>query len=133
MSAHPRPVLDDDNAPFWLGCREHRLLLQRCGKCRRWRFPPRPRCASCRSSEVAWQEASGEGVVASYTICHPPVLAAFADRVPYNVVVVRLDEGPHLVANVIDADPEVGMRVAVRFVHIDDGLTLPQFGPAGNR
>lgn len=61
------------------------------------------------------------------------MLAAFADRVPYNVVVVRLDEGPHLVANVIDADPEVGMRVAVRFVHIDDGLTLPQFGPAGNR
>jgi uncharacterized OB-fold protein len=66
----------------------------------------------------------------SFTICHPPVLPAYTDRVPYNVIVVRLDEGPYLVSNLIDADPAVGLRVTVTFTDIDDGLTLPQFRPA---
>ena len=124
---HPRPVLDDDNAPFWLGCRERRLMLQRCRGCSAWRFPPRPRCVSCLSTDVSWEEASGRGEIASYTICHPPVLPAYAERLPYNVVVVRLDEGPHLVSNLLDAEPEVGLRVVVTFVDVDDELTLPQF------
>jgi uncharacterized OB-fold protein len=124
---HPRPVLDDDNAPFWLGCREHRLMLQRCESCDAWQFPPRSRCRSCRSSDVSWQQASGRGTVASYTICHPPVLPAYADRVPYNVIVVRLDEGPHLVSNLLDAEPSVDLPVQVKFVQVDDELTLPQF------
>jgi uncharacterized OB-fold protein len=67
--------------------------------------------------------------VVSFTICHPPVLPAYADKVPYNVVVVRLDEGPHLVSNLIDADPQVGLRVTVTFTDIDDKLTLAQFTP----
>ncbi|MFL6238705.1 MAG: Zn-ribbon domain-containing OB-fold protein [Actinomycetes bacterium] len=130
MNAHPRPVLDADNAPFWLGCREGRLTLQRCGACGTWRFPPRPRCAACASDDVSLERASGRGEIASYTICHPPVLPAYADRVPYNVIVVRLEEGPHLVSNLLDAEPFVGMGVVVEFVDVDDELTLPQFRPA---
>jgi uncharacterized OB-fold protein len=68
--------------------------------------------------------------VASYTICHPPVLPAFADRVPYNAVVVQLDEGPYLVSNLVGVENdeiEVGMPVEVTFVDLDDELTIPQF------
>jgi uncharacterized OB-fold protein len=72
---------------------------------------------------------SGEGTIASYTICHPPVLPAFAERVPYNVIVVQLDEGPHMVSNLIGGAPEVALRVGVTFVPVDDELTLPQFRP----
>lgn len=74
----------------------------------------------------------GTGTVASFTICHPPVLPAFADRVPYNAVVVQLDEGPFLVSNLVDVPNEaiiVGMPVEVTFVDLDDDLTLPQFRP----
>ncbi len=127
MTRHPRPVLDDDNALFWLGCREHRLVVQRCGSCGTWRFPPRPRCASCQSADMSWEEVSGRGEVVSFTMCHPPVLPAYADRVPYNVIVVQLAEGPHVVSNLVDGDPEVGMPVAVTFVDVDGELTLPQF------
>jgi uncharacterized OB-fold protein len=127
MSGHPHPVLDSDNAPFWRGCREHRLLMQRCVRCGTWRFPPRPRCASCLSDVATWEEVSGRGEIVSFTICHPPVLPAYADRVPYNVIVVRLDEGPHLISNLLDAAPEVGMPVHITFTTVDDELTLPQF------
>jgi uncharacterized protein len=124
MTLHPRPVLDDDNAPFWLGCRDRRLMLQRCGSCGAWQFPPRSLCTSCRSADVSWEQASGGGIVSSYTICHPPVLPAYADRVPYNVIVVQLEEGPFLVSNLLDADPSVDLAVRVDFVVIDDELTL---------
>jgi uncharacterized OB-fold protein len=72
----------------------------------------------------------GTGTVASFTICYPPVLPAFAERVPYNAVVVQLDEGPFLVSNLVDIDNDaiaVGLPVEVTFVDLDDELTLPQF------
>lgn len=74
----------------------------------------------------------GTGTLVSFTICHPPVLPAFAERVPYNAVVVQLDEGPFIVSNLVDVaneDLAVGLRVAVTFVDLDDELTLPQFRP----
>jgi uncharacterized OB-fold protein len=61
------------------------------------------------------------------------VLPAFADRVPYNAVVVELDEGPFMVSNLLDVandDLEVGMAVEVAYVDLDDETTLPQFRPA---
>jgi uncharacterized protein len=72
----------------------------------------------------------GTGTVASFTICYPPVLPAFADRVPYNAVVIELDEGPFLVSNLVDIendDIEVGLPVEVTFVDLGDDVTLPQF------
>jgi len=58
------------------------------------------------------------------------VLPAFADRAPYNAVVVQLDEGPFMVSNLVDIDNEaieVGLPVEVTFVDLDEDLTLPQF------
>jgi uncharacterized OB-fold protein len=124
---HPRPAPDADTEPFWEGCRHHLLLLQQCGECATWRFPPRPRCPSCRSQQFAWKATSGQGSVASYTICHPPVLPAYVDRVPYNVIVVELVEGPFMISNLIDAEPRLDAVVEVTFVDVDDELTLPQF------
>jgi uncharacterized OB-fold protein len=124
---HPHPAPDEDTAPFWDGCRSHQLMLQRCAGCDSWRFPPRPRCPSCLSSAFTWEAASGDGVIASYTICHPPVLPAFADRVPYDVIVVELAEGPFLVSNLVEGSPSVGAPVTVTFIDIDAELSLPQF------
>ncbi|MDX6284951.1 MAG: hypothetical protein QOG53_436 [Frankiales bacterium] len=123
----PHPAPDAETAPFWEGCRRHELLLQNCANCAAWRFPPRPRCPSCRSDEFAWKQVSGQGRIASYTICHPPVLPAYADRVPYNVIVVELAEGPFIISNLMGADPSVDAPVEVTFVDVDDELTLPQF------
>lgn len=61
------------------------------------------------------------------------MLPAFADRVPYNAIVVELEEGPFVVSNLVDhddADLVVGRAVEVTFADIDAELTLPQFRPA---
>lgn len=129
----PRPLPGPDDEPFWSWCRRHELRLQRCDDCGAYRYHPRPRCPECRSVDATWTPVRGTGRVASYTVCYPPVLPAFADRVPYNAVVVELDEGPFMVSNLLDVandDLEVGMAVEVAYVDLDDETTLPQFRPA---
>ena len=89
----PRPAPGAVEAPFWQHLRNGELRLQRCAACGTYRHPPGPRCTHCRSGEAEWVPASGTGEVWSYTVCHPPVLPAFAAHTPYAAVVVRLDEG----------------------------------------
>jgi uncharacterized OB-fold protein len=68
--------------------------------------------------------------VHTVTVTHQAAHPAFASRVPYVVVVVRLDEGPLVIGNVLDAPPSsicIGQPVTVVFEEIADGVTLPQF------
>jgi uncharacterized OB-fold protein len=128
----PLPLPDDDTRPFWEGCRRHELRMQRCADCGALRFTPRPLCPRCRSGDCEWVPVSGRGTVASRVVVHPPVLPAFADRVPYVVVLVELAEDPtlRLVGNVLDAAPdevEIGHPVEVAFEELTDEITLPQW------
>lgn len=127
----PHPAADPDTAPFWEYCRAGELRIQRCSDCRTFRHHPRPICPYCQSERVEWTQCAGTGTVFSYTICHRPVLPAFDAEVPYNVIVVQLDEGPFMVSNLVDSDegPSVGLRVHVAYSKVDETLTLPQFRP----
>lgn len=127
---HPRPALTGDAAPFWRHVRDGVLHVQACGACGALRHPPRPRCAACHHADRRWVPVSGRAEVWSYTVCHPPVLDAFADRVPYVAVVVRLAEGPFLVSNLVGVEPdevEVGMEVELAVTPLDDEVSLPLF------
>ena len=87
------PDLDDqDSKPFWEGTARGELLVQRCGQCGRMRIPPRPMCQDCRSLKNEWVPLSGKGRIWSFVVPHPPLLPAFMEVAPYNVVVVELDE-----------------------------------------
>ena len=135
MSAPSRPVpeFDDVTTPFWEAAARHELVLQTCSSCGTVRHPPRPVCPSCLSWEHEWKPASGRGVVWSWVVAHPPVLPAFADKTPFNVAVVELDEGVRMVGNLLDvANEEIheGMAVEVAWEDVEDGVTLPQWRPA---
>src|SRR5205807_1494132 len=81
-------------AEFWEGCAVGELRVQACASCGRRRMPPRPMCPWCRSFEVRWEPTSGRARVWSVVIPHPPLLPAYGDQAPYNVVVVELDDDP---------------------------------------
>ena len=126
----PRPALTQDNAFWFEGAREHRLLIQRCKQCGTLRHPPRPMCSECQSYEWDVVIASGRGTVYSYVINHYPQVPAF--DYPLAVGLIELEEGTRLVANVIGVDPadiRVGMPVEVEWVDHDPELTLPAFRP----
>jgi uncharacterized OB-fold protein len=133
----PRPdPVDPDDAFFWQSLRDGALRIQRCIACGAYRHPPRPVCAACGAASVEWVVAAGTGEVWSYTIVHRPTLPAFADRVPYGAVVVRLDEGVFMVSNVVDCpvtELAVGLRVEVAPTRLvagpeaGDDVVLPLF------
>jgi uncharacterized OB-fold protein/acyl dehydratase len=126
----PRPALTRDNAFWFEGARQHRLLIQRCTKCGTLRHPPRPMCAECRSYEWDVLDASGRGTVYSFVVNHYPEVPAF--DYPLAVGLIELEEGTRLVANIIGIEPgdiHVGMPVEVEWVDHDPELSLPAFRP----
>lgn len=128
----PYPVPNPDNDGFWEACRRGELRLQRCLPCGAWRHHPRPMCPGCHSLDYEWAPASGRGVVHTFTIVHRPTLPAFEDQVPYNVAVVRLDEGPLMVSNLVDCVAEairIDLPVEVVFEPLTDTISLPKFRP----
>jgi 3-oxo-4,17-pregnadiene-20-carboxyl-CoA hydratase alpha subunit len=134
MSSPPRPVPDPDvsGTPFWEAAARHELVLQTCSSCGTIRHPPRPMCAVCNSMEYTFEQASGRGRIWSWVIAHAPVLPSFAEKVPYNVVVVELDEGVRMVGNLFDVDNDAiteGMPVTVDFEDVEEGVSLPVWRP----
>jgi uncharacterized protein len=127
----PRPALTQDNAFWFEGARQHRLLIQRCKQCGTLRHPPRPMCSECRSYEWDVVDASGRGTVYSFVVNHYPQVPAF--DYPLAVGLIELEEGTRLVANVIGVEPgdiRVGMPVEVEWVDHDADLSLPAFRPS---
>ncbi|MFG5721385.1 bifunctional MaoC family dehydratase N-terminal/OB-fold nucleic acid binding domain-containing protein [Streptomyces murinus] len=124
----PRPVVNRDNAGFWRGVAEHRLLIQRCTGCGTLRHPWLPGCNACGGPDWDTVEASGEGTVHSYVVMHHPPFPAFDP--PYAVALVQLAEGVRMVSNVVGVPYDkvrIGMPVRLEFAAYDDELTLPVF------
>ena len=127
----PRPALTQDNAFWFEGARQHRLLIQRCKECGTLRHPPRPMCSECRSYEWDVVDASGRGTVYSFVVNHYPQVPAF--DYPLAVGLIELEEGTRLVADVIGVEPseiQVGMPVELEWVDHDPDLSLPAFKPS---
>ena len=124
----PQPTCDD--AEFWAAARRGELRFQRCAACGGFRHYPRPTCPACLSRDFTWERSGGRGTVYTWTVVRGPTLPAFADALPYNVVDVLLEEGVHLVSQVLDCAPEemrAGMAVEAVFVPASEETTLVKF------
>jgi uncharacterized OB-fold protein len=130
----PMPDPTDLTRPFWEGAAEHRLMIARCQRCGYYLHPPRPMCRRCQSEEVAPEQVSGNGILYTYTVTPTAFHPYWADKVPYVVAVVQLNEQPglRLMTNIVDCPEEslrVGLPVEVAFKEAAPGLTLPVFRP----
>ena len=123
------PDISADTAAFWEGCKEHKLVLQKCKKCGKLRWPAAYLCPNCLSEETELCELSGEGVIYSYAIYYKPFHPSVADKVPYVVAEVDLKEGARLVSNIVDcelSELKCGLPVEVRFID-GEGYARPVF------
>lgn len=123
---------DAATRPFWDACRRRELRLQRCSECGAFRQPPSAGCPHCGSAQSDWPLLSGRGTVFSYTIVHHAAVPPLAAEVPYNVVVVALDDAPgaRLISNLLDVAPAevaVGMRVVIAWDEVKPDVVLPRF------
>ncbi len=77
-------------------------------------------------------DTSGRGVVETYTVIRRAVSAEFEDDVPYVVALIKLEEGPMLMSNVVDCEPDtvrIGLDVVVAFEQRSPEIAIPQFRP----
>lgn len=106
------------------------LLLQVCDDCHRLRHPPSAMCPACQSVRTRWQKSQGQGSVHSAVTIHHSSLPGFAERTPYTMLTVTLDEQVRLLAPLAFAAtevPAIGARVALEFISPSDGSLLPTF------
>ncbi|MBW2544995.1 MAG: Zn-ribbon domain-containing OB-fold protein [Deltaproteobacteria bacterium] len=128
----PLPKINADTKEFWEGCREHLIKIQKCADCGFVRWPPSFICPQCHSQKTDWIASTGRGSVYTFVVNHIAYHPAFRENLPYVVAVVELDEGPHLLTNIVDCDPgEVlcDMPVEVVWDDITDEFSLPKFRP----
>lgn len=130
----PLPQPTPETQPYWDGCRQHKLLLQRCKACGTYRFYPRMFCVNpeCHSDEADWVEGSGKGRLHTYTVSHIPGAPGFEDDLPYVVAIIELEEGVHMMSTVIECEPEdlgCDLPVQVVFDDVTEEISLPKFRP----
>ena len=115
MTAAPTP--DEDSAPFWLGLREHRVLLQQCADCAEVRFPPMPGCPQCGSPDSERIAATGEGTVYSWIVVRRPLGTFTEADLPATIATVELTEGCRLLGRVYGSGlPAIDAAVVAHFV-----------------
>jgi uncharacterized OB-fold protein len=133
VTSRPLPDPSALTQPFWAAAKERELRIQRCHACDTHLFYPRYLCTACGSDDLRWCLVSGRATVFTFTVARRPTHPALADRVPYVIAVVELEEGPKLTTNLVDIDPEdvaIGLSVQATFEDVDD-VTLVQFRPVG--
>ena len=118
MAEVPRPFphRDRDTAPFWEAQDQHELKFQRCSHCQSVRYLVGPLCPECRSFEFEWVASSGKGTIHSYTVVRHQTHPAFP--VPYTIVLVEMEEGPRVIAQLRaadDAEFDIGAPVRVEW------------------
>ena len=143
---------DSEHRGYYEAARRGNLVVQRCTECGLLRGIIGAACPFCTSGSWEWHAVSGKGVIYSYEIVTQAIQPAFADWVPYPVVLIELDEqrglswrwgiedetvSVRLITNLVRPDdptqPEdeenvaIGKRVEVCFVDLSDDFALPQF------
>ncbi len=114
--------------PMWTGFAQRRVLIQRCTACGTYRYPPGPSCANCLAPSHEWVEIAGNAKIVSWAIFHRQYLPAYP--VPYNVIAVKLAEGPTMVSNLDGPAPQgswIGHDVALTWHETADLGPLPRF------
>ena len=123
----PDPNPNPETQAFWDAAREGRFTLRWCNDCAKTHWYPRAVCPHCMSSNTEWREASGRGVIYTFSITRRA-------NPPYAIAYVTLEEGPTMISNIIDCDFDaikIGQKVKLVFQDSENGQPVPMFRPHG--
>ena len=123
------PVSTFDTEIFYNGCKEKKLLFQKCKNCSHIIWPNSLFCPKCYNNNLDLIESEGYGTIYTFTIFRVAFHKAFKDKLPYTVAVIELDEGPKLVSNIVDTplnEVKIGKKVEVTWDSYGNTF-LPKF------
>ena len=127
----PDRVTGGAHDEFWRHCADGELWFQRCSRCALWQWPTAADecCERCGGGTV-WHPVSGRGRVIGQCVFERAYYQELS--VPYETILVELDEGPLFISNPCGfrADQAVGAAVCVAFLDCTDqagAFRLPVF------
>ncbi|HLU01871.1 MAG TPA: OB-fold domain-containing protein [Advenella sp.] len=127
------PDINDCNRPYWESLAHGSLTFQTCARCGHNWLPPSRCCPGCLSTSWSWSKAAGRGKIISWVVYHVAYHPAFKDRLPYNVALIELQEGPRLISNVLGDCALLSGNAEVDLVIETQGdVHVPRFVLAGN-
>ncbi len=108
------------------------IRITECLKCGRKSYPRRLVCPYCGSRKVNVAPSSGLGEVVTYTISYYR-MEGCEETLPKVVALIRLDEGPLVIGEVVDVSPSElheGLRVeaVLRRLKSEDPAGLIYYG-----
>lgn len=133
----PGVRVDHDNADFYRGLLQHRLLINRCAECGAWHHPPRSVCPRCWSGRIRAEEVSGRGRLSLLTFIYQGSARAGVDfSQGYPAAAVELVEQPGLrVTGTLVETPrenmQIGMEVELTWREMG-GQPVIAFRPTGS-
>ena len=126
----PAPDVTPENKRYWEAAADGQLLLRSCRECGLTYHYPRTLCPDCLSDDTEWTEAAGTGTVYTYSVTER-VREWPDDQLPVILAYVELEEGPRVMTNIVNCDPDdvtISAEVEVRFVSSEeDGIAVPVF------
>jgi uncharacterized OB-fold protein len=125
------PPVNLETRPFWDATAQGRFLLRRCNGCGFVIWYPRGLCPDCGSVDTEWFEASGRGMIYTFSITRRGQ-GRWRDASPYVLAYVELEEGPRVMTNIVAADPDslrIGQPVEVTWDDTGEGTALYRFRP----
>ncbi len=131
FAGRPRPEPDRLSAQFFAAADAGQLRYQECPSCGHRQFYPRLLCTEC-GGEPEWRTASGRGSVHTFTVVRQSLMPPFDGLAPYVIAMVELDEGPKMMGNLTDCDPDdvrIGMPVDAYAVRVEEGVSVPFWRP----
>lgn len=96
------------------GLEQGEFLGLHCNHCDTVTFPPLGTCRNCNGTDLEVSQISGEGTIRTFTVIR---VAPEGRKPPYVVAMVELEEGPSVMGNLVDINPDeadmalIGRRV----------------------
>ena len=117
------PIQETQEAEYRAFLAAGTLKMQRCRSCTYVRHPSRWICPECLSEDWFWDDLSGRGQIETFIWYFQALDPSFSE-VPYNVTIVKLEEGPRVITNVVG--------VAFNELRVDQAVTAVfEPGPTG--
>jgi uncharacterized protein len=128
MADRPIPTPGDITSGFWAAAERGEFLLQCDAASGRSQFYPRP-VNLYGEGPLETRIAAGTGTLIAITTVRTPVPGF---RGPYPVGIVKLDEGPRVIARLLNADAatEPGRRMKLVWEPAESGPPIYAFEPA---
>jgi uncharacterized OB-fold protein len=85
------------------GLDQDKFLGVRCKGCHTLTFPPLGVCRNCSGTELEPTDVTGKGTIRTFTVIR---VAPEGRKPPYVVAMVELEQGPWVIGNLVDINPE---------------------------